>query len=208
MQRIAVFASGRGSNFISLFSASQAEQYPGSIVLLVSDKADAGAVSFAKENAIETFVLDSEKAKGRLSLNEEIAFRDACLEAKVDWICLAGFMRILRGPLLEAFEGRILNIHPALLPSFPGLDSQTQAFEYGAKLAGCTVHFVDAGVDTGPIVAQRAVAVLDEDSPQDLAHRILEQEHQIYPEALARLFNETWSRQGRRIVFANRKEST
>nr|MBC8366364.1 phosphoribosylglycinamide formyltransferase [bacterium] len=90
---------------------------------------------------------------------------------------------------------------------FPGLDSQSQALEYGSKVAGCTVHFVDAGVDTGPIVAQRAVPVLDEDRPQDLAARILEQEHQIYPEALARLFNESWSRQGRRIVFANRKES-
>lgn len=207
MQRIAVFASGRGSNFISLFSASQAGRFPGHIVLLASDKADAGAVSFAADIGIETFVLDSEKPKGRLSLAEEGAFRDACLEAKVDWICLAGFMRILRGPLLKAFQGRILNIHPALLPSFPGLDSQSQALEYGSKVAGCTVHFVDAGVDTGPIVAQRAVPVLDEDRPQDLAARILEQEHQIYPEALARLFNESWSRQGRRIVFANRKES-
>ncbi len=207
MHRIAVFASGRGSNFISLFSASQAGRFPGSIVLLASDKAEAGAVGFAREQGIDTFVVNSDRPKGGLSLEEETAFRDACLEAEVEWICLAGFMRILKGPLLEAFEGRILNIHPAILPAFPGLDSQTQAFDYGAKVAGCTVHFVDAGVDTGPIVCQRAVPVEDEDSAESLAARILEQEHQIYPEALRRLFTESWSREGRRIVFANRKES-
>ena len=207
MQRIAVFASGRGSNFRSLFKASEAGLFPGTLVLLLSDKADAEALDFAREKGIETFLMDSSKPKGFLNHKEEEAYRDACMAAKVDWICLAGFMRILHGSLLEAFEGRILNIHPALLPSFPGLDSQKQAFEYGAKVAGCTVHFVNKGVDTGPIVMQKSVPIHDDDNAETLSAKILEHEHQIYPEALRRLFTESWSREGRRIVFASGKES-
>jgi len=206
MQRIAVFASGRGSNFRSLLEAERSGGCPGHIVLLLGDKAGAGAVAYARGQGIETFVVPSKKTKGRLSLEEESAFRDACLAAKIDWICLAGFMRILRGPLLEAFQGRIVNIHPALLPAFPGLDAQKQAFDYGAKLTGCTVHLVDAGVDTGPIVVQRSVEVLENDTVATLADRILEAEHAIYPEALRRLLGEKWERRGRRIVFQPRKD--
>jgi len=206
MQRIAVFASGRGSNFTALLEARKAGVFPGEIVLLLSDKKDAGALDTARHQGVETFVLDSPRAKGRLSLEEERAFAEACREAHADWVCLAGFMRILRGPLLEAFEGRILNIHPALLPAFPGLEGPKQAFDYGARVAGCTVHFVDAGVDTGPIVLQRAVPVLDGDDAAELAARILVEEHRIYAEALRRLLTERWERRGRRVVFIPSEE--
>lgn len=207
MERIAVFASGRGSNFSALLRAARAGEFPAEIVLLLADKEGAGALETARENGVDTFVLDSPRAKGRLSRGEEVAFTEACERARADWICLAGFMRILSGPLLERYNNRILNIHPALLPAFPGLDAQRQAFEHGVRVAGCTVHFVDAGVDTGPIVMQRAVPVLDDDGPDDLAARILEQEHEIYAQALRRLLTESWDRRDRRIVFKDRKDS-
>jgi len=208
MQRIAVFASGRGSNFSSLFRACGSGDLPARIVLLLSDRAESAALDFAGKHGIETFLLDSPRKRGSLSSAEEEAFRDACLRVRADWVCLAGFMRILKGPLLKAFPERILNIHPALLPAFPGLEAQRQAFDYGVKVAGCTVHFVDGGVDSGPIVLQRALLVDERDGPESLAGRILELEHALYPEALSRLLTEPWSRRGRRIVFGSGRKSS
>ena len=122
--------------------------------------------------------------------------------AGVDWVCLAGYMRLLSPEFVAAWPRRILNIHPSLLPAFPGLDAQEQALAHGVKVSGCTVHLVDAGLDSGPIVVQRTVPVLDGDTPATLAARILEQEHQAYPEALRRLLTEPWDVEGRRLCFA------
>jgi phosphoribosylglycinamide formyltransferase-1 len=122
-------------------------------------------------------------------------------EAGAEWVCLAGYMRLLSPALLQRYRSRVLNVHPSLLPSFPGLNAQAQALEYGVKVSGCTVHLVDAGLDSGPIVLQRAVPVLEHDSTESLAERILEQEHEAYVEALERLLREEWRIVGRRVVF-------
>jgi phosphoribosylglycinamide formyltransferase-1 len=130
---------------------------------------------------------------------------EALAGAGVEWICLAGYMRLLSAPFVEAFDGRILNIHPSLLPAFPGLHAQRQALEAGVKVAGCTVHFVDTGLDSGPIVAQRAVPVLDEDDETSLSARILVEEHRLYAEALRRLLADPWRIVGRRVLFGARE---
>ncbi|MDP6669198.1 MAG: phosphoribosylglycinamide formyltransferase [Candidatus Krumholzibacteria bacterium] len=208
MQRIAVFASGRGSNFLALLEAEKEKLFPGRIVLLLSDQQDAGAIELAREHDLPVFVLPPGRGKGRLSEAEEISLRDACQLSGVQWICLAGFMRILRGPLLEAYPDRILNIHPSLLPSFPGLHAQKQAWEFGVKVAGCSVHFVDQGVDSGPLVLQKEVRVREGESSGDLSARILAEEHQLYAEALRRLFTDPWERRDRRIVFTERERKS
>jgi len=200
MTRIAVLASGRGSNFRALAKAGRAGSFPGEIALLISDKADAGALEIAAEFGIEGLVVQPMRPRGRLDADTERRLTDACRERDIEWICLAGFMRILGDTFLGAYEDRVVNIHPSLLPSFPGLDAQTQAWDYGVRVSGCTVHLVDRGVDTGPIVLQSAVPVMNEDGAEDLAARILEQEHRLYPEALALLLGGVWRRDGRRIV--------
>jgi len=200
MTRIAVLASGRGSNFRALAKAGRAGSFPGEIALLISDKADAGALEIAAEFGIEGLVVQPMRPRGRLDADTERRLTDACRERDIEWICLAGFMRILGDTFLGAYEDRVVNIHPSLLPSFPGLDAQTQAWDYGVRVSGCTVHLVDRGVDTGPIVLQSAVPVMNEDGAEDLAARILEQEHRLYPEALALLLGGDWRRDGRRIV--------
>ena len=207
MTRIAVFASGRGSNFRALVEAERAGVFPGAIVLLLADQPEAGALKIAREFGIECRALAPDAKGARLSPGSEERFLAACRERNVEWICLAGFMRILGPGLLSAYPDRILNIHPSLLPAFPGLEAQTQAFDYGVRVSGCTVHFVDAGVDTGPIVLQAAVEVRPEDSAADLAARILEQEHKLYPAALRLLLSGAWRRQGRRIHFSQREGS-
>jgi len=200
MTRIAVLASGRGSNFRALAKAGRAGSFPGEIALLISDKADAGALEIAAEFGIEGLVVQPMRPRGRLDADTERRLTDACRERDIEWICLAGFMRILGDTFLGAYKDRVVNIHPSLLPSFPGLDAQTQAWDYGVRVSGCTVHLVDRGVDTGPIVLQSAVPVMNEDGAEDLAARILEQEHRLYPEALALLLGGDWRRDGRRIV--------
>lgn len=199
MARIAVFASGRGSNFRALAAAEQAGRFPGEIVLLITDQAKAGALGVAAEFGIAARVIEAKRPRGRLDVATEARCLEACREAGVEWICLAGFMRILGDTLLTAFADHVVNIHPSLLPAFPGLEAQAQAWEYGVRVSGCTVHLVDRGVDTGPIVLQRAVAVRPEDSAAELAARILEQEHRLYPEALALLLGGEWRREERRI---------
>lgn len=185
--RIGVLASGRGSNFQSIVDAIVEGRLAAVITVLITDNPHAGAIERAKKHDIEYLIIDPSRYATRdefyVSIAEELARRSTEL------VILAGFMRVVRKPLIDAFPQRIMNIHPALLPAFPGLHGQRQALEYGAKLSGCTVHFVDEGVDTGPIIIQAAVPVYHDDSEETLSERILRMEHRIYPEAI-RLFSE------------------
>jgi len=183
--RVGVLASGRGSNFKALVEAVTSGKLGGRVVCLGTDNANAGALEIARDNHIATQVVAETARRGRLSSEHEQQLVDFMRQHEVDLVCLAGFMRIIRGPLLEAYPRAILNIHPSLLPSFPGLDAAGQALRHGVRIAGCTVHFVDAGIDSGPILMQAAVAVLSDDTADSLAARILEQEHRIYPEAVS-----------------------
>jgi phosphoribosylglycinamide formyltransferase-1 len=185
--RIGVLASGRGSNFQSIINEIASQRLKAEIVLLITDNPSAFAVERAKKHIIEYLVLLPKEYRSRddyfVKIAEELKKRDVGL------VVLAGFMRIIGKSLINAFPNRIMNIHPALLPSFPGLHGQRQALEYGVKISGCTVHFVDEGMDTGPIIIQAAVPVLQNDTEETLSERILRYEHNIYPEAI-RLFSE------------------
>jgi phosphoribosylglycinamide formyltransferase 1 len=185
--RIGILISGRGSNMIALADAVRAGRVPSArVAVVISDQPDAGGLAKAKERGIETLVIERDGRK-RAEHDREIV---AALQAReIDLVCLAGYMRVLSTEFIEAFRGRILNIHPSLLPSFAGLDAQQQALEHGVKLTGCTVHFVDETLDGGPIIAQRAVPVSDDDTVESLSARILEQEHELYSEAVARVLN-------------------
>ena len=152
------------------------------IAIVVSDKANAGGLELAKERGIETRAIER---RGHTREEHEREIIAVLREHQVDLVCLAGYMRLLSPCFVEAFRGKILNIHPSLLPAFPGLDAQRQALAHGVKVSGCTVHFVDESLDGGPIIAQRAVAVMDGDTVETLSARILEQEHKLYPEAVA-----------------------
>ncbi|PIE51272.1 phosphoribosylglycinamide formyltransferase [Candidatus Fermentibacteria bacterium] len=182
MRRVAVLASGTGSNFRALV---ENDTSPGEVVLLLSDRNDAGALSIARELGIPHHVLDPGKYRTRFGIAEEEQWAEFLRDQKIDLVCLAGFMRILKGPLIEEFSGRLMNIHPSLLPAFPGLDGQGQAFTYGVKVAGCTVHYVDRGTDTGPVILQKAVPVLPDDTRDTLAARILKKEHAIFSRAVS-----------------------
>lgn len=179
--RVAVLASGTGSNFKALV---QGDTSPGEIGLLLTDNPGCGALELAKELGVEALYMYSGPYRTRFAVENEEKWTDFLIHRGIELVCLAGFMRIIKGPLLEAFSGRIMNIHPSLLPAFPGLDAQRQAFDYGVKVSGCTVHYVDSGTDTGPVILQRTVPVLQEDTRDRLAARILEQEHDVYPMAV------------------------
>ncbi|HVP25694.1 MAG TPA: phosphoribosylglycinamide formyltransferase [Methanomicrobiales archaeon] len=197
MKQVAVLASGRGSNFQALIDAARTGYFPGTLTRLITDNPDAYAIRRAKDAGIPVSVLDF----GSFPVKEayEKALKDEMEECRADLYVLAGYMRILPAAIVRAFAGRILNIHPALLPSFPGLHGPRQAIEYGVKVAGCTVHFVDEGTDTGPIVIQRCVPVEEGDDEEILAARILVEEHRILAEAV-RLFLEGKVRlAGRRV---------
>lgn len=198
MTRIAVLLSGRGSNFVALADACARGEVPAEVVLVLSNKADAPGLDRARERSIPCRAVPG---KGIPREAHEQALIDALVDVGADWVCLAGYMRLLSPLFVERFPNRILNIHPALLPAFPGLDAQRQAWEYGAKVSGCTVHLVDAGCDSGAVVLQRSVRVLDDDTPDTLAARILEQEHVAYPAALRLLLTRSWRIEGRRVVF-------
>lgn len=185
--RVGVLASGRGSNFQALVAASRAGGMPADIVVLISDRAEAGAVALARAEGIEAVVFPPREHPGREAHDKAVT--DALEARRVGLVCLAGYMRILGAGFVEHFRGRLLNIHPALLPAFPGLHAQRQALEHGVRVAGATVHFVDEGTDTGPIVLQATVPVRPEDTEATLSERILAEEHRIYPEAV-RLFAE------------------
>lgn len=199
MIRIGVLASGRGSNLQALMDACREGRIDGQIVAVLSDKADAYALERAKLAGVEGLFLDPATYAGKNAYN--MALTDTLKERGVDLVCLAGYMRIVRKPLLEAFDGRMLNIHPSLLPAFPGLDAQRQALEHGVKVAGCTVHFVTEGMDEGPIVLQAVVPVREDDTVASLGERILAEEHKIYPEAVQLFAAGRLRFEGRRVVL-------
>ena len=182
-----MLASGRGSNFEAIARGVESGLIPARLTVLISDRPDARALHIAREHGIEAVCVDPRDHPGREAHEKQVAH--ALDERVVGLVCLAGYMRILSGSFVKRFEGRLLNIHPSLLPSFPGLHAQRQALQHGVKVTGVTVHFVDEGVDTGPIVLQAAVPVEADDTEETLAERILAEEHRIYPEAI-RLFAE------------------
>lgn len=184
MINIAVFISGRGSNFLALLKNIEKGVLKNCwIAVVFSNNPNAKGLEYAAEAGIKTIVIPSKNRSDRVEYDKEII--NALSEYNVDLICLAGYMRIVTEELVEAYKNKIINIHPALLPSFPGLHAQKQALDYGVKVSGCTVHFVDGGMDTGPIILQKTVPVYDNDTEDTLSARILEQEHTAYSEAVA-----------------------
>jgi phosphoribosylglycinamide formyltransferase-1 len=199
-KRIAVLLSGRGSNFEALADNVAAGRIPGAeIAVVVSNREGAPGIERAREREIATRVIPSKGLEREAYDRQVVAVLH---EHKVDLVCLAGYMRLLSPFFVAAFPNRILNIHPSLLPSFPGLESQRQALEYGVKFAGCTVHFVDENLDAGPIVMQATVPVRDEDTEETLAARILAEEHRIYAEAVRIVLEGKYKIVGRRVVRA------
>jgi phosphoribosylglycinamide formyltransferase-1 len=200
--RIGVLGSGKGSNFVALAEASAAGTLPARVVLVLSDVEGAGILQRARERGIRAEYLAPGRFRTKLDEEAEPRYVAALQAAGVDLVVLAGFMRIVKRGLLQAYPERVLNIHPSLLPAFPGLEAWRQALEYGAKVTGVTVHVVDAGVDTGPIVAQAAVPVRDDDTPETLHARIQALEHELYPAAVKALLTGRVRVQGRRVVSA------
>jgi len=199
--RIGVIGSGKGSNFEAIADACASGKLPAQIVLVLSDVADAGILQRAGQRGIPARHIPPGKFRTKLDDEAEHAYVEALREAEVDWIALAGFMRVLKGEFLSSFAGRIVNIHPSLLPCFPGLEAWKQALDYGVKITGCTVHLVDGGVDSGPIIGQQAVAVLGGDTPETLLQRIHVAEHELYPKCLAALARGDVAIQGRRVLW-------
>ena len=199
MTPIAILLSGRGSNFLALHAAIERGEVPARIVLVLSNVADAPGLAKARELGLPALAIPHQGEPGRRAHEEKVIA--ALRESGAEWVCLAGYMRLLSPDFVAAFRRRIVNIHPSLLPAFPGLDAQEQALAHGVKVAGCTVHLVDEGLDSGPIVVQRTVPVLDGDTAATLSARILEEEHRAYPEALRRLLTEPWTIEGRRLAF-------
>lgn len=198
MTRLGVLLSGRGSNFQAIAESISAGRIPAEIAVVISNRADAPGLAAARERGLTAICLPS-KGLDREAYDRQLIA--ALREHAVEWVLLAGYMRILSAEFIRAFPRRILNIHPSLLPAFPGLDAQHQAFDYGVKLSGCTVHFVDEHLDHGPIVTQAMVPVAPDDTADSLAARILAEEHRIYSESLRRLLTEDWRIDGRRVVF-------
>jgi phosphoribosylglycinamide formyltransferase-1 len=201
--RVAVLASGRGSNLQSVIDAIEAGTVQSKIVAVISNKKEAPALERARRQGLPAIFVDPKPYAGRPDSREayDRELLDVLRQHDVELVLLAGYMKIVTTVLVEAFANRMMNIHPSLLPSFPGLDVQKKAIEWGCKLAGCTVHFVTEGVDEGPIILQAAVPIFDDDTPDTLSARILEQEHKIYPRAV-QLFAEGRLRiEGRRVFI-------
>ncbi|MBN8535013.1 MAG: phosphoribosylglycinamide formyltransferase [Rhizobiales bacterium] len=197
-KRVAILISGRGSNMAALVKAARAPDFPAEIVLVLSNRPEAAGLDFARSESIPTALVPS-KAYGK----DRAAF-DAAMQAELERsgaeiVCLAGFMRLLTPEFCEGWAGRMINIHPALLPSFKGLDTHARALEEGVKLHGCTTHFVTPGMDEGPIILQAAVPVLDDDTEASLGARVLAEEHRIYPETLRLLASGRLAIEGRRV---------
>lgn len=203
LHRLGVLGSGKGSNFVAIADACARGELPAQIALVVSDVPDAGILARATERGLLARHLPPGKFRTKLDEDAEAAYVAAMREAGVELVLLAGFMRILKNEFLRAFPDRVVNIHPSLLPSFPGLEAWKQALDYGVKQTGVTVHLVDAGVDTGPIIAQAAVPVLDSDTPATLHQRIQEEEHRLYPAAIRTLLEHRLIFKGRRAVRTN-----
>jgi phosphoribosylglycinamide formyltransferase 1 len=197
LKKLGILLSGRGSNFEAIADSIQAGRLPAEIAIVISNRVDAPGLEAARRRGLNAKLIPS---KGRQREEHDAEVIDALKEAGVDWICLAGYMRLLSQGFIRAFPNRILNIHPSLLPAFPGLEAQRQAIEYGAKVSGCTVHFVDESLDNGPIILQKTVPVFESDDELSLAARILEQEHIAYTEALRLLLSGEVEVQGRKVV--------
>jgi phosphoribosylglycinamide formyltransferase-1 len=199
--RIGVLGSGKGSNFVAIADAIAMGKIPAEIALVLSDVENAGILTHARERKLPAEFIAPGKFRTKLDEEAEHAYVQGLRDAHVDLIVLAGFMRVLKGDFLRAFEGRIVNVHPSLLPSFPGLDAWKQALNHGVKFTGCTVHFVDAGVDAGPIIGQQTVSVLDNDTAETLHQRIHAAEHELYPKCVAAIARGDISVMGRRVIW-------
>jgi phosphoribosylglycinamide formyltransferase-1 len=198
--KIGVLVSGSGTNLQSILDACASDEYKARVVCVISNKADAYALERARNAGIPALHLDHRAYSGREGYDEALV---ATLhQFEVELVAMAGFMRIITPVLLEAFPNAVMNIHPALLPAFPGLHAQRQALEYGVKIAGCTVHFVDPGTDTGPIIIQAAVPVLEGDTEQSLSARVQKEEHRIYPEAIQMFAEGRLSVTGRTVAVS------
>jgi len=198
-RRLAVLASGHGTNLRALADADRAGTLGGSIALVLSDRADAGALAIARERGIPAFALDPGAPRTRLTDEAEAVWVEHLRAHDVDTILLAGFMRILHARFLGAFQGKVLNIHPSLLPAFPGVDAIARALEHGAKVTGCTVHLVDGGIDEGPILMQSAVPVFDDDDLAALTKRVHGAEHALYAHAVRAFLTRPFAIEGRRV---------
>jgi phosphoribosylglycinamide formyltransferase 1 len=196
--RLGVLISGRGSNLQAIIDAIRDGALDATIALVVSNRADAAGLRRAADAGIDAVCIPTRAHAGRDAYDTALA--DLLRARGVDLVCLAGFMRLIGAPLLDAFPNRILNIHPSLLPAFPGLDAQRQALEHGVRITGATVHLVDPDLDAGPIVLQSAVPVLDDDTVDTLSARILVEEHRLYPLAIQRVLDSGWTIRGRRFV--------
>jgi phosphoribosylglycinamide formyltransferase-1 len=197
MKKLGILISGRGSNFEAIARNVQAGKIDAEIGVIISNKEEAAGLAIARQMGLNALCIPS-KGKEREAFERELVA--ALRQHEVDLVCLAGFMRVLTPYFIREFKGRILNIHPAILPSFPGVEAQKQALDYGAKFTGCTVHFVDEGVDTGPVVAQAVVPILDDDTVETLAARILKEEHRIYTEAVNLVIEGRIRIEGRRVL--------
>ena len=198
MKRLGILLSGRGSNFLAIADNIAAGKLPGcEIAVVLSNKADAPGLAAARDRGLNAVAIE---AQGRKRAEHDAAIVACLREHQVDLICLAGYMRLLSPEFVQAFPQRILNIHPSLLPAFPGLDAQHQAFDYGVQIAGCTVHFVDEQLDHGVILLQKTVPVLPTDDAHTLSARILEQEHLAYSEAIAKVLSGNYEISGRRYL--------
>jgi len=198
--RLGVLGSGKGSNMVALAEACKAGRVPAEIAIVLTDVEDSGILNRAKDLGIRAEFISPGKFRTKLDHQAEQAYIKTLDQTRVDLVILAGFMRILKGDFLRAFPQRVVNIHPALLPSFPGLEAWEQAWDYGVKVTGCTVHLVDQGIDTGPILAQQMVPVLDTDTPATLRERIQQAEHVLYPGAIAALLRGEFRVQDRRAI--------
>jgi phosphoribosylglycinamide formyltransferase-1 len=198
VRKLGILLSGRGSNFLAIADSINAGRLRAEIAIVISNREDAPGIAAARERRLQSLVLPS-KGRSREEHDRDVI---AALRARdVEFICLAGYMRLLSPDFVRAFPQRILNIHPSLLPAFPGLDAQRQALEYGSKITGCTVHFVDEHLDHGPIIAQGAVPVLEGDTVESLSARILKEEHVAYSEAIRMVLERRWRVDGRRVMF-------
>ncbi len=197
MKRLGILLSGRGSNFVAIADSIAAGMFSAEIAVVISNVPEAQGLEHARERGIKTVALSS-KGISRDDLDRMVV--EELRINQVDLVCLAGYLRILTPPFIRAFAGRILNIHPSLLPSFPGLHAQQQALEHGVKVSGCTVHFVDEGLDSGPIISQATVPVISKDTVETLSARILKKEHQIYTEAIAMVLSGQYRIEGRRVL--------
>lgn len=198
--QLGILLSGRGSNFLAIADSIDQGRLPDAeIAVVISNLADAPGLSAAKERGLQAIAIE---AKGRKRAEHDLEIVETLRRSQVDLVCLAGYMRLLSPGFIQAFPQRILNIHPSLLPAFPGLHAQQQAFDYGVRATGCTVHFVDEQLDHGVIITQRTIAITDRDSVESLSSRLLAEEHLAYTEAIAQVLSDTYRIEGRRYTRA------